>query len=67
MVMARVTLAGRITIPAAIRKQLGLEPGTEVKIQVRENDILIRPSRMVGETCGASEDSLGEQDVRLGD
>lgn len=32
----RVTSKGQVTIPQEVRRQLGIEPGTEVEFEVRE-------------------------------
>ena len=38
---------GRVVIPASIRKQLGIKPGTELEIDVRDGGILMKPKRKV--------------------
>lgn len=38
---------GRVVIPASVRKQLGIKPGTELEIEVREGGILMKPKRKV--------------------
>ena len=35
--------AGRIVIPKALREQVGLSPGTEIDIQVRDGHLEIEP------------------------
>ncbi|MDN5939151.1 MAG: AbrB/MazE/SpoVT family DNA-binding domain-containing protein [Salinisphaera sp.] len=42
---ATIDKAGRVVIPAAIRRRAGLDPKTELDIQIAENGILI--SRVV--------------------
>lgn len=37
-----VSSKGQITLPAAIRERLGLEPGTRVQFEVREGAVLLR-------------------------
>ena len=39
-----VSSKGRITIPAELREQLGLTPGTVVRLELREDGILLRKS-----------------------
>jgi len=34
---------GRITIPAAVRRKLGLKPKSKVTLEVGEKEIVIRP------------------------
>ena len=38
---------GRVVIPASVRKQLGIKPGTELEVNVREGGILMKPKRKV--------------------
>ncbi|MDG6978341.1 MAG: AbrB/MazE/SpoVT family DNA-binding domain-containing protein [Nitrososphaerota archaeon] len=38
---------GRVVIPASVRKQLGIKPGTELEIDVRDGGILMKPKRKV--------------------
>lgn len=38
---------GRVVIPVSVRKQLGIRPGTELEVDVREGGILMRPKRRV--------------------
>jgi len=38
----KVTEGGRVVIPAAIRRQLGLEPGMEVVLDVSEGELRVR-------------------------
>lgn len=38
---SRVTQKGQVTIPAAIRKQLGLKPGDKVRFESDDGDIKI--------------------------
>ena len=34
-------------IPASVRKQLGIKPGTELEVDVREGGIVMKPKRKV--------------------
>ena len=36
---------GQVVIPKVVRKHLGVEPGSEVIFEVKENEIVIKPSR----------------------
>ncbi len=38
---------GRVVIPASLRRQLGIKPGTELEVDVREGGILMKPKRKV--------------------
>lgn len=39
---ARITEGGRVVIPAAFRRELGLEPGSEVILDVTDGELRIR-------------------------
>jgi AbrB family looped-hinge helix DNA binding protein len=49
--MGRSTLAvnaqGRITLPAETRRQLGLGDGAQLEMRVEDNEIRLRPARVV--------------------
>jgi AbrB family looped-hinge helix DNA binding protein len=42
MLSAQVSGRGQITLPAAARRKLGIEPNSRVVIEVRETEIAIR-------------------------
>ena len=63
---------GRVVIPASVRKQLGLRPGTELEIDVREGGILMKPKRKVSAkdllgVAGRERVNLDEVESSLGD
>lgn len=43
--MARVDTKGRVTLPKAVREDLGLEPGTEVEVRDEDGRVVIEPER----------------------
>ena len=49
--MARSTVAlnaqGRITLPAETRRRLGLADGAQLELRVEDNEIRLRPARLV--------------------
>lgn len=45
----RVTSKGQVTIPQAVRTQLGIEPGDEVVFSVRDDEAVMRPARDAGQ------------------
>lgn len=47
----RITSKGQVTIPAEIRKRLGLLPNTEVRFEVEGNAVRIVHKEKAGE-CG---------------
>jgi len=42
----KVTTKGQITIPQAVRNRYGLQPGTEVEVVARGEEVLIRPRKV---------------------
>lgn len=42
---ASVDERGRVVIPQEFRERLGLMPGTEVRVEVSEGGVLVRPAR----------------------
>ena len=40
----RIDEKGRITIPKELRKRLGIEPGDRVSIDVRNEEIVVKPA-----------------------
>jgi AbrB family looped-hinge helix DNA binding protein len=49
----RVTSKGQITIPLAIRDRLGIQPGSVVEFELRDDAVLVRKQRD-GDGRGAS-------------
>lgn len=39
---SRISSKGQVTVPADVRNRLGLEPGTVVMFEIRENGVLMR-------------------------
>jgi len=39
---SRVSSKGQVTVPAEVRNRLGLQPGTVVTFEIRENGVLLR-------------------------
>ncbi len=65
VVRKRVGPRGQIVIPKLIRDSLGINPGDDVLIEVREGELVIRPSRdpksFVDEFCGVIRRKLKEK------
>jgi len=38
---------GRVVIPAEVRRRLGIKPGTELEVDIRDGGVLMRPRRKV--------------------
>lgn len=60
MTMARISEKGQITLPAKARRKLGMEPRSQVEIEVRDKEIVIRRARSIRDVCGAFKDLLGD-------
>jgi AbrB family looped-hinge helix DNA binding protein len=41
-----------VTIPADVRRAMGIHPGTRVQVEVRGNEIVLRPLPSVSELAG---------------
>ena len=52
MITAQVSDKGQITIPADIRRKLGLKPKSRVSIEIRDNTVVIRPMKSIRELSG---------------
>lgn len=52
MTKVRVSEQGRITIPADVRRKLGIQPGDELALEAREDEAVLRPLRSVDELFG---------------
>ncbi|OJY50069.1 AbrB/MazE/SpoVT family DNA-binding domain-containing protein [Pseudonocardia sp. 73-21] len=62
----RITSKGQITIPQQVRRELGLEPGDDVEIVVRDGVATILPTNgPIGRGRRIVESLLGRGDVAL--
>jgi AbrB family looped-hinge helix DNA binding protein len=52
-VTVRVNTRGQITIPAAVRRELGIVPGSQVEVEVRDGEIVLRRVKTVMEVAGS--------------
>jgi AbrB family looped-hinge helix DNA binding protein len=52
MITAQVSDKGQITIPAAVRRKLGLKAKSRVQIEPREDGLLIKPVKSISELYG---------------
>jgi len=39
---SRISSKGQVTVPAEVRNRLGLQPGTAVQFELRENAVVMR-------------------------
>ncbi len=65
---SRVTIKGRITMPAQLRRKLGIEPGTKVCFIERGDEIIFQPvtKKYIRSVCGMlkSDGAVTEELVR---
>lgn len=47
MSLTKVTRHGQITIPAALRKQVGIEEGDLVELQIVDDHIVLTPKKLI--------------------
>jgi len=59
---SKLTGAGRIVIPVAVRERLGLKDGTELVLSVNEEGICLRPLELAIERAQDYFSSLGPSD-----
>jgi AbrB family looped-hinge helix DNA binding protein len=52
MTIARLSNKGQITLPAAVRRKLGLAADSRVEAVVREDEIILRPVRSIAQLHG---------------
>lgn len=58
MITAQVSDKGQITIPAAVRRKLGLKAKSRVEIEIRENTAVLKPVLSVRDLSGILHDRL---------
>ena len=49
---AVVSSKGQVTLPAAMRKKLGITPGSRIQFEVRGNELVIKPEVPMGAYYG---------------
>jgi len=52
MITAQLSDKGQITVPARVRRKLGMKPRSRVEIEVRDNELVLRPMKSVSELSG---------------
>ncbi len=58
MATARVSSKGQITLPAALRREFGIAPGSTVEIVATEGGLLVRRIRRISELYGILHDRV---------
>jgi AbrB family looped-hinge helix DNA binding protein len=57
MMIVKISERGQISIPASMRKKLGIKPKSKVSVDVGEKEIVIRPVKSVLEVAGIFHES----------
>lgn len=52
MSSVKMSSKGQITLPAAARRKLGIKPNSRLEIEVRDNEIAVRPVKSISELGG---------------
>jgi AbrB family looped-hinge helix DNA binding protein len=52
MIIASVSERGQISIPAAMRKKLGIKPKSKVSMEIGDHEISIKPLRSISDIEG---------------
>ena len=50
--IATVSSKGQITLPAALRKQLGIEPGSQISFEADGKQLIIKPEKPISAYYG---------------
>lgn len=53
MKTALVSERGQVTLPAAVRRRMGIKPGSRMEIVIGEKEIVFRPLRTIADVAGA--------------
>jgi antitoxin PrlF len=56
MTSVRVSDKGQVTLPAQVRRKLGIKSGSRMEIDVREDSVILRPEGSVMDAYGALHD-----------
>jgi AbrB family looped-hinge helix DNA binding protein len=55
---SKVSAKGQITLPAALRREFRIAPGSTVEVTVVEGALLVRPVRGIGRLFGVLHDRI---------
>ena len=56
----KVSTRGQITLPASIRRSLGIKPHSRVEIIVEDDRVILRPVRSIADLHGIFRDRVGD-------
>ena len=52
MTLATISDKGQLTLPAPMRKRLGIKSRSKVEVEIRDSEIVIRPAKSVRDVAG---------------
>lgn len=52
MTLSTISDKGQITLPAKMRRKLGIKTRSKVEVQIREGEIVIRPAKTIRDVAG---------------
>jgi AbrB family looped-hinge helix DNA binding protein len=52
MITAYISEKGQVTLPARARRKLGIKPHSKVELDIRNDEIIIRPVKSLSEVAG---------------
>lgn len=61
MITAQVSDKGQITIPASVRKKLGLKAKSLVEIEIRDNVAVLKPMKSIMDLSGILHDRVKDK------
>jgi AbrB family looped-hinge helix DNA binding protein len=53
MTLVRVSDKGQVTLPAEIRRKLGIKSGSRMEVDVRDDNVILKPEGSVMDAYGA--------------
>ena len=53
MTSVRVSDKGQVTLPAEVRRKLGIKPGSRMEVEIRDNRVILEPEGSVMDAYGA--------------
>lgn len=56
MTLATISDKGQLTLPAQMRKRLGIKSRSKVEVDIRDGEIIIRPARTIRDVAGVFAD-----------
>lgn len=55
MISVKISEKGQITLPVAVRRRLGLTPERRISVELRDDEVVLRPMRSISDVAGMFE------------